>query len=487
MIYFASLAWITTIGRMFAKWFKDQPATRFPLLLGLGLYLTAFGLQLAFLPALFWDDWFTNFLNTGNETRHYWDEVGFLPIYGFIQSEILQNSPVAFRLLQLAIYFLGGILFASILRSLRLPQWFVTTAFLVFLVAPINSARVSISMLNYAISLFLFLAGWALIATVRSRVAILLALPVFFVSFSTLTILPMFLLPAVHVAYRERLRGDSFRVVFAKFTAIICLPVLYWFVWRRVDPPKGEDLVAYFTPSLSGVIRAGLLVGVGGSVLGLTILKQRELGSERLRFVALSLGIFTICLGASGYVASGRLVDISEWMLNFVPEASEWSSRHQLLLGIGVALTFAALTGQPHSKFRKVVLITSLCAMVLLNATFMQTYLLDYRKQKEVVSAMAEHPEILNWQRIYVNDGAMIFNARGRTYRKYEIQGMLKKAFSIESEKAQRIEVTTILDCATASPDGMVSISSTTGRLKALLTLSTGVSLEVKENPCTSQ
>lgn len=462
---------------------KDH-ATGFPWVAACSLYVASFGLQLAFLPARFWDDWMTNFLYTGEETKQYWEEVGFLPIYGFIQSDVLGNFPPAIRLLQLLLHFLGGICFFWILRSLKLPSWFVTIASLTFLVLPINSARVSISMINYAISLFLFLLGWALLTATKGVSGRILSLLTFFVSFSTLTLLPMFLLPALHFSYLKRQQGADRRVVLLTFSGLIALPLLYWFVWRRLNPPVGEDLVAYFTPSASGIIRAGILVGFASVVVFLVYMFRHILNHEYFRFLALALGIFAIAIGASGYVASGRLVDLSEWLLNFVPETSEWNSRHQLLLGIGMSIGFAAIVGRPLSKLRKALLIAAFGTMVLLNMSFMQGYLLDYHKQEQTISALSQHPEILEWETIFVDDEATIFNARGRNFRSYEIQGMIKRAFSSTTQSALGLDVVPNLDCSSELPDGQVSIFTSSGRLRALLTLNPQIRVEVKRNPC---
>lgn len=471
---------------MAPQWFDDQGSARFPWLYATLLYITSFGLQLLFLPARFWDDWLTNYLFTGNETKQYWDEVGFLPVYGFIQSDLLQNSPPAFRLLQLAIYFGSGISFFHILKSLKIPQWFLTTSCLIFLVLPINSARVSISMINYAISLALFMAGWAFLVNARNRLIALFAIPIFFVSFSTLTLIPFFFLPIAHLVYLHHRDHRHFqRMDRLWFAILLFFPFGYWFVWRRIKPPVGDDLITYFTPSFSGAVRASLLLGLSLILLVIVVTTADKLRNEFFRILMITIGIVSVALGASGYLASGRLVDLTEWMLNFVPETSEWNSRHQLLLGVGISVIVAAGIGQPVTYLKKSIFITLLVCMVSLNLTFMQGYLLDYKKQEHVIEALSDHPELLSQDKFYVTDKALIFNARGRNYRSYEIQGMLMQALSASAQQVSEIEIATASTCTTEfGSDVLVVIETFSGRLRALLTLDPAISVTITRGFC---
>ena len=80
-----------------------------------------------------------------------------------------------------------------------------------------------------------------------------------------------------------------------------------------------------------------------------------------------SLSLFALALGASAYIASGRLVDISEWMLNFVPRASGWDSRHQLLLGLGIALFVSTLLMTIERAIRTRAFVVFVAISVILN------------------------------------------------------------------------------------------------------------------------
>jgi hypothetical protein len=144
--------------------------------------------------------------------------------------------------------------------------------------------------------------------------------------------------------------------------------------------------------------------------------------------VLISLSFLVIAFGAAAYIASGRLVDISEWMLNFVPRASDWDSRHQLLLGVGIALFVSTLLMTIEKSVRTRVFVGFIAVCVVLNFSMMQGYYFDAQKQNEVVSILSRFDEISEWKSVVVADKADVYNARNRDIRSYEWEQMIVKA-----------------------------------------------------------
>jgi hypothetical protein len=202
----------------------------------------------------------------------------------------------------------------------------------------------------------------------------------------------------------------------------------------------------------------------------------------------IALGSVLITLGAFPYITSGRLVDVSEWMLNFVPRASDWDSRNQLLLGIGSALLITGLAGPIDSKFKKRA-ITVLCgSCVFFNFTYMQGYLLDAKKQEEVIHLLSQSDVVREGHVIMINDLAVRYNARGRLVRTYEWDGMLNRAFGETTYKSTYYEY---IDCSNPElpiPDVLLTIDSGNGRFKSLLTNRVGIKIiATKISPCAPQ
>jgi len=57
----------------------------------------------------------------------------------------------------------------------------------------------------------------------------------------------------------------------------------------------------------------------------------------------LLIGVDVVAIGAAPYLVGGHFQTISEWIMDFTPAASDWHSRHQLLLGLGFAITITGL------------------------------------------------------------------------------------------------------------------------------------------------
>jgi hypothetical protein len=195
--------------------------------------------------------------------------------------------------------------------------------------------------------------------------------------------------------------------------------------------------------------------------------------------------LFAIALGSFSYITSGRLVDTSEWMLNFVPRASDWDSRQQLLLGLGFSVLIVGLIGDLDSQFKKSAFRILVGSCVFLNFTFMQGYMLDARKQSEVIQLLSASETVKSGKVIMINDLAVRYNARGRLVRTYEWNGMLEKAFG---DKSRSSAYFAYVDCNNSEipvPDVLVTIDASNGRFKSLLTSNIGINMTAtKISPC---
>jgi len=460
---------------------------RFPWGIAIFSYLMSFGLMFTFFGAYFWDDWYTSFALDNAGAKVYWDGYGWLPIHAFFQVEVLQRNPQLFRAIILLSFFFSGYFLFFILRTLRfLTLWQVKAITILFLVLPINSARVA-GNLAYTYSLLIFYFAWFLLVTKRNTITKIVALGLFVLSFSTLSLMPFFLIPCSHYVYLKLSQTENAnrRSVLIQGLLISLLSPAYWLISRFFNPPVGDAAIAYLTPTKSGIIRGLLVVGCGSSIflkLWIDQKKGRQTGSRSL---LIGFGLFAISLGSFSYITSGRLVDTSEWMLNFVPRASDWDSRQQLLLGLGFSVLLVGLIGELDTNFKKKALKVLVGSCIILNFTFMQGYMLDARKQSEVIQLLSASETIKSGKVIMINDLAVRYNARGRLVRTYEWNGMLEKAFG---DKSRSSAYFAYVDCNNSEipvPDVLVTIDASNGRFKSLLTSNIGINMTAtKISPC---
>jgi hypothetical protein len=190
----------------------------------------------------------------------------------------------------------------------------------------------------------------------------------------------------------------------------------------------------------------------------------------------LALSAVMLSVGSFAYMASGRLLDVSEWMLSFVPSSSGWESRHQLLLGLGFALAIAVVIDSIKIDIQKSVFVILITACVVLNVSTTSGYYLDSLKQKEFIAAASDIDGLVKDGSVVVIDHTGWLNARGRDIRSYEWKAMLHKATD-----GIDIEVVDVPEIC-SEPDKIVNqtvlvIDAPSGRLRALLNRKVNLSI----------
>jgi hypothetical protein len=449
---------------------KGVESDRFPWKIGMLLYTISYGFIFGFLDAYFWDDWYVNFKMTSAEAHQYWkDDLGFFPTNRFIEISLLDRNPVLFHLLTFVIFLLIPVVTFSIAKCFKLisqEQRFYLA--IILLVLPINSARVSMACFRLSYSLLIFLVAWLVLVHPRTSRFKYLATPLFAFSFLAQSLIPFFVLPCLHNWYLGHNRNDErWKVKTLVRVSYLAVAPLYLLIAWIFNPPV-EERRDYFTPGLSGVVRA-LVILLAVSLVFVWSASRKQKDQEQWRTnVLFSLSFLFLAFGAAAYIASGRLVDISEWMLNFVPRASDWDSRHQLLLGLGISLLVSTflMTIDKTRRTRAFVGFIVLC--VVLNFSMMQGYYVDALKQKEVVSLLSKIEGISDWKKVVVADEANVYNARNRGIRSYEWEQMIVKAGG--NEKV--VVVTSTQPCATDQKQEsavFLIIGSSQGRLASMV------------------
>jgi hypothetical protein len=458
---------------------KGVESDRFPWKIGILLYTISYGFIFGFLDAYFWDDWYVNFKMTSAEAHQYWkDNLGFFPTNRFIEISLLDRNPVLFHLLTFVIFLLIPVVAFSIAKCFKLisrEQRFYLA--IILLVLPINSARVSMACFRLSYSLLIFLVAWLVLVHPRTSRFKYLATPLFAFSFLTQSLIPFFVLPCLHNLYLGYSKDNKQwkAKIFLQTSFLAVAPIYFLTAW--VFSPPVEERRDYFTPGLSGVVRA-LVILLAVSLVFVWSASRKQKDQEQWRAnVLFSLSFLFLAFGAAAYIASGRLVDISEWMLNFVPRASDWDSRHQLLLGLGMSLFMSTFLMTIDKKRRTRVFVGFVALCVVLNFSMMQGYYFDALKQKEAVSLLSNIEEISEWKSVLVADEADVYNARNRGIRSYEWEQMIIKAGGNENVAV----VTSFQPCA---PDQIPAsavfllVESSQGRLASMV--KGGVGLRIR-------
>jgi hypothetical protein len=460
--------------------------SRFPWKLATILYGLSFVPQLLSANKLFWDDWMMFNLQTEKLLPDHYFGIGNAPWRRWIESFLFQSSLPVFRLVSLiAYFFLGYFLFHILKRAALLTSNQVIAITLLFLVIPVNSARISIICTKYGVGAFLFFLGWYLYETKRHKMAIFAGYLFFFLSYSELPFPTFTLLPILYHIYLQRPKGVRGCLrEFVRTIPLALLPIVYLTIRSMFWPPSGNFAVMY-GPQLLGATRALLFVAVCSVPLLLCMLSSRYTSLMRPNLLV-SVGVFSISIAAFPYMLGGHLVDISDWLIGFIPNHSDWHSRHQLLLPLGFALIIGGSlrldTTKPLRWNSSPVLSTIITCCVILNVTFAHEYFLDGKKQDSIMAAMADNEDLKTVSSILIDDTAVRFNARGRLIRSYEWEGMMQKVFGENSRKVSYLQY---VNCAEFQPDSILRISAPNGRLESTLRGNVAINISVEKiNPC---
>lgn len=469
--------------------FLNDERKRFPWVPALVLYVASYFMMFFFLDAKFWDDWMVNIQMTPSESHKYWkDMIAMFPTNRFIEISLLHRNPIAMHLLTFVLHFMNGLLVFQILKRVKFIRFSLVAAItLIFLVLPINSARVAMVDFRYTYSLSLFLVGWYLLVQDKSRFLRVFAIAVFVSSFIVQSLLVFFVAPCVHLFIVNYFENGirKMRALFCSAALFLVAPT-YFVLVRLIDPPVSTR-TEYYTPSISGSAKGLLLVLVSAFWVFNSFRGTARLDSVN-RKQLMSVGAFLVSIGAFAYMAADNLSDISEWMLNFVPRASDWDSRHQLLMGLGISCLIIGLLGDLHSRSKKQLFSVILTVCVVFNFIMMKSYFLDWRKQVEVIELIRSGEFDPSTKVIEVLDdvSARRFNARGRAIRDYEWEAIIQYA---SGRKDLIVRQRSAFECSNSSqsnPDTLLRVEAVGSYAKAVLSGDPSVVISIHALPLCS-
>jgi hypothetical protein len=474
---------------------------KFPWLLAVPLFLVSRGFSLFFLDAVFWDDW--TLVDVRPEViLEVFRQSGSIGETGHLHNALLTVGPAAYRIFTLLLLFACAVLVWAIMRTLRgISPTDRNLVTLLFLCAPLYAASVSLMVFPNTLRIFFFFMAWYLLVVRRSAASRVASLALFALSFNTASLLVFYALPFLHFAMqsatKQSLRTPSTLLSLAAFGA---LPLLHWFIQLQFFRPSGVFVdynrihTQYLLGDLPWVV-AGAVYTVATS-LGL-----RHVQSDRIKGLLLvPVGLWMLWLAILPYRAIGWGVPLSMWWEHsFI----EWASRYQLLMPLGFAVVVASLDKALRFRVTAIVALLTILGSAIHNLGVGAEYYVDWIKQKEVIQHLARSDDVRRARTILFEDEAPHFNARSRTYRFYEYNGWLKRAYGDETRFAMDRKnwsgpMSEVVPASYAknfseaynagqyvagAPDLVVRIRAGNGRLRTLLTGSGNFHLEVSLPP----
>jgi len=458
-----------TVASNVAK--SERILAGFPWVSAIVLYTLSWGWSLLRPNTLYWDDWA---LDITNNPKSIWlsrKSSGLAPWVRLVEWPLLEIGVWTLTFLTFLLFFLCGIFVFVIFKKLELTRSSADSLVVLFLIVPVNHARVSVTIFDYTNSYFLFYLGWFVLVYFKSAKSFAFACISLFLSLKTHSFLVFFLLPFLHFVWIKESLLIGFKKLSWKHFQIAVLgslPFFYLLLRNTFWPPIGE-WVNYQRPTISGLWR-GLTIFVPS----LLLLACYFFGKKKFRkssyAAVLALGLFLIALGIFPYF-------LAESFPNYISSLSfriDWGSRHQMLLPLGLALSVLGLNELVKHKdlFFRAVLVFS----TVLNIYFASTYFLDSIKKSEIIQLAANSKSFSDESEIVLVDDTENFNGRGSNYRDYELSALLQLA-------GRNPRVLTGERTCSDYPKGVqLTLKSDTSYLQALATRDLGLYFEIK--PC---
>lgn len=179
-------------------------------------------------------------------------------------------------------------------------------------------------------------------------------------------------------------------------TLLLCAPVL---IWTAVFPVALDR-----TPGGTNVVESG----------------------DRNVTPLLAVGLIALILALLPYLLVGKL-----------PSFQLWETRHQLLmpLGVGIIIVAAvrALSKNVSQPVVRVVALGLITVFAFVSLTISVRLVADYRKQVQVIEALAKEPLVRRASIVVFSDQAPDLNYDSRGFQFYEYNGWLTGAFGNHS------------------------------------------------------
>ena len=454
---------------------SERMLAGFPWVSAIVLYTLSWGWLLLRPNTLYWDDWEVYFdrpLNNGIKTL---DVMGRAPWGGLVEFSLLHIGTWAVTVATFLVFMACSFFVFWILR--QCPVFCDSNARLIvllFLIVPVNHARISVAIFDYTSSYFLFYLGWFVLVRYKSTKSFVLACVILFLSFKTHSFLFFVLLPFLHFVWLNKTELMDLRKLkrqHLQVVVIAALPIIY-VVARSLFWPPSESWQDYHQPTRAGFLTGlwPVLIGlVGLAIIGFRQLKKKLTHFGFVLFICgfsiTALALFPYFAGELyvGYAGRPAYITVFEFR-------ADWRSRHQLLMPLGLALSVVGLNELLKWKGKNIAVSAVLVISVALNMFWGSQYFLQSHKQEQLVELFKTTKGKV--QIASVSDQTLRFNGRESTFRGYEWDGFMTLA-GISTERP---------GCEAMPTGSALTLKSETPYIEALATRDLGLYFEVK--PC---
>ena len=413
---------------------------------------------------LFWDDWITYHMDPQVQLSVYSQAGSFLNSGAYIHIffSSIGDGILSYRVAVFLSYLIISCLLYSIIRQIEIiPRLFRLFIVLLFIVLPMNSARISLICLPYALNLMLFFIGfWAIIQYYNlkeNKIYYILAIITFFLSFFAFSTFFIYLIPLGYVIYHEVIQNklkNNTTVFKIQIVFLFLLPVFFVFLKKVFYEPYGyyqgynevsidnlwlipNYLSRYCENNIVGTIKVLIpntpfhfliILIVGLTLFYLLNYYYQEIDEISLKnlIILFIFGIFLFILAAFPYILAG-----------LISSYTEWNSRHQLLIPFGLAVIIVSslyllLPNKNRNLFLSMIVITCMIATQLNYIDFQR----DWIKQEAIMDYMKSDSSFRFNTTFIIKDNIPEYNANQRTYRSYEYTGWMKHTFGDETRLA---------------------------------------------------
>ena len=455
---------------------SDRFVVGFPWLTALLTYTISWCWSLIRPNTLYWDDWAYVFNQPKSFLNEIFSKTGLPPWRALIDQELLGVGYWTIRWLTFIMFFAAGLFLFEILKKIPFISLAQSRSIvLLFLIFPLNHARVPLVMFGYTTSYFLFFLGWMLLIKRSRWISYLSACACFIWSFMTHSFLTFTLLPILHFAFlhREKLicKKPNSKTL-TQFGLLTGSPVLYYALRTLYWPPEPEYLW-YHTVYLRAVLVASvyfLPFIVASIIIVLRISSGKRISSKAMIITA---GFLAFAVAVFPYLSSGNL----DSRTTFFFWELDWSSRHELLMPLGAsAITIAIVYFISENKSKPILaLITAV--MISLNVFWGIGTYVDSLKKDQLENLLSIEIVGDESSRFVFVDETRRFNFRDSAYRFYEFAGHLSNAGKNPIPEVK-------YECEEGSNQTQVVISSNKGLFEAFFSRDLGLRLEI--GPCKS-
>lgn len=383
--------------------------------------------------SLYWDDWFFN--NIGSENIYNFSIMVGAPIRGAILNIFYSYGIIFMRFITFIVFFTNAIFLDNILKRIKIineNNRFIFCA--LFLISPLYLSRITFSLFPYTICIFLFFFAWFIYPKNK-----ILSIILFFISFSTNSLLVFYALPILEILLNQYSFKKKFIFKFFKNNLIfLLLPFLYWYLKLSFFRPygifsnynKNFNLKFLFTVPLYQIndalnYKSSLILFIPLLVLIFTYIFYKYIpikfsnDDKKYSKEIFILGILSLFLGLFPY-----------WILGISPNFSDlWSTRHQLLMPLGIALISTSILSRFEIGSRRVLLSLLVTISILISQTTYFSLIKDHQKQLDIISKLSNFPLNENTDFIIFDDNTKQDNTLNRQYRFYEWQGIFNRAY----------------------------------------------------------